>query len=247
MWSGLMISTVSSCRMSAAVTTPRLVPVDPDRLAAGREWFLTTRLLMFRTRSVTSSTTPGMVRDLVLHALDLDLGDRAALQAGQEDAPQAVADRDAEAAFERLDVELAVGVGQRLAVADDPAGQFQATPTDAHGDGLQSEQSSVGQRSSTVVEPGLRTRRLADGWPRVSESRTSMISCSANLDDQLRRDRQRDVLRPGRRVTRPSGGSVPVTARGSRGPAACPSAAGQLAASLLRVLAVLDLRSCRRA
>ncbi len=51
-------------------------------------------------------------------------------------AAQAVADGVSEAAFERLDVELAEGVGERgLAVADDPAGQFQATPTDAHRDG----------------------------------------------------------------------------------------------------------------
>ena len=75
--------------------------------------FLTTRLLMFRMMSVTSSTTPGMVRDLVLHALDLDAGDGAAFQAGQQDAAQAVADGHAEAALERLGDELAVGVGQR--------------------------------------------------------------------------------------------------------------------------------------
>jgi hypothetical protein len=68
----------------------------------------------------------------VLDALDLDLGDGAALQARQEDAPEAVTDRVAEAAFERLDMELAVGVGQFLTVADDPARQFETTPTDAH-------------------------------------------------------------------------------------------------------------------
>ena len=71
-------------------------------------------------------------RELVLDALDLDLGDRAALQAGEQDPPQAVADGVAEAAFEGLDVELAEGVGQGLAVADDPAGQFEATPTNTH-------------------------------------------------------------------------------------------------------------------
>ena len=36
--------------------------------------------------------------DLVLHALDLDARDRAALQARQQDAPQAFAHRHAEAA-----------------------------------------------------------------------------------------------------------------------------------------------------
>ena len=68
----------------------------------------------------------------MLDAQDLDLGDGAALQAREQDPPQAVADGMAEAALERLDVELAEGVGQRLAVADDPAGQFEATPTNTH-------------------------------------------------------------------------------------------------------------------
>ena len=52
--------------------------------------------------------------DFVLHALDLDAGDGAAFEAGEQDAAQAVADGHAEAALERLGVELAVGVGQRL-------------------------------------------------------------------------------------------------------------------------------------
>src|SRR5262249_27247068 len=41
--------------------------------------------------------------DLVLYALDFDTGDRAAFEAGQQHAAQAVADRDAETALERLD------------------------------------------------------------------------------------------------------------------------------------------------
>ena len=44
-------------------------------------------------------------------ALDLDVRDRGALEARQQDAAQAVADRRAEAALERLGEELAVGVG----------------------------------------------------------------------------------------------------------------------------------------
>ena len=59
--------------------------------------------------SVTSSTTPGHRGELVLGAVDLDLRDRAAFQAGEQDAAQAVADRHAEAALERLGDELAVG------------------------------------------------------------------------------------------------------------------------------------------
>ena len=69
---------------------------------------------------------------LVLDAQDLDLGDRAPLEAGEENPPQAVADGVAEPAFERFDVKLAERVGQRLAVADDPAGQFEASPTNTH-------------------------------------------------------------------------------------------------------------------
>ena len=69
----------------------------------------------------------------MLHALDLDAGDGAAFQAGQQDAAQAVADGDAEAALERLGEELAVGVGQGRAVGGDAVGQFQATPSDTHG------------------------------------------------------------------------------------------------------------------
>ena len=68
----------------------------------------------------------------MLDPLDLDLGDSAALQARQEDAPEAIADGVAEPAFEGLDVELAVDIGQLFAGADDPAGKFEATPTDAH-------------------------------------------------------------------------------------------------------------------
>src|SRR5262249_8618959 len=71
-------------------------------------------------------------RELVLDAQDLDPGDRAPLQAGEEDPPEAIAHGVAEAALEGLDVELAEGIGQRLAVADDPAGQFEATPTNTH-------------------------------------------------------------------------------------------------------------------
>ena len=49
---------------------------------------------------------------LVLDPQDLDLGDGAALQAGEQDPPQAVADGVAEAALEGFDVKLAERVGQ---------------------------------------------------------------------------------------------------------------------------------------
>ena len=47
----------------------------------------------------------------MLRAVQLDLRDGAAFQAGKEDAAQAVADGHAEAALERFDDELAVGAG----------------------------------------------------------------------------------------------------------------------------------------
>ena len=71
-------------------------------------------------------------REFVLGVVDLDLRDRAAFQAGKQDAAQAVADRRAEAALERLGDELAVGRGQRGRVANHGAGQFQSTPSDMH-------------------------------------------------------------------------------------------------------------------
>src|SRR5262249_9461909 len=71
-------------------------------------------------------------RDLVLHALDLDLRNRAAFEAREQDAPQAVADGHAEAALERLDVELTVGVGERAAVGVDLARQLQPAPANSH-------------------------------------------------------------------------------------------------------------------
>ena len=49
--------------------------------------------------------------EFVLRAVDLDLRDGAAFEAGEQDAAQAVADRRAEAALERLGDELAVGRG----------------------------------------------------------------------------------------------------------------------------------------
>ena len=70
--------------------------------------------------------------DLVLDGLDLHSGDRAALQAGEQNTPQTVANRHAKAALERLRRELAVGVGQRRAIAHHAVGQFQPTPSDTH-------------------------------------------------------------------------------------------------------------------
>src|SRR5271157_1140456 len=114
----------------------------------------------------------------MLNALDLDLGDRAAFQAGEQDPPQAVADGMAEAALEGLDVELAERIGQGLAAADDPAGQFEATPTDTH----------------QCVSPKLRS---IDANQRLNNS---TINCGVTGSEISWVD--------GIRATRPSGGSV---------------------------------------
>ena len=165
--------------MSAAVTTPR--SWRSMRMVRGcSEWFLTTRLLTLRMRSVTSSTMPGIDDELVLDALDLDLGDRAAFQAGEQDPPQAVADGVAETALERFDGELAVRVGQCFAVTDNPAGQFEAAPTDTHDSFPQTKE-------SCLTGPPQRLR-------------SSMINCGVTGREISWVD--------GIRVTRPSGGSV---------------------------------------
>src|SRR5262249_27255320 len=96
--------------------------------------------------------------DLVLDALDLDAGGGAALQTGQQDAAQAVADGDAEAALEGFDGELAVGVRKGIAVTGNAVGQFQATPLDAHG-----SMTSPKRRRRWVEGAG----RGPTGWPRA--------------------------------------------------------------------------------
>jgi hypothetical protein len=82
------------------------------------------------------------VRHILEHALDrgefvlgivnFDLRDRAALEARKQNAPQAVPYGGAEAAFERLGNELAVGPRERRGVADHLTGQLKSTPSDMH-------------------------------------------------------------------------------------------------------------------
>ena len=75
----------------------------------------------------------GQRGELVLGAVELDPGDRAPLQARQEDPAEAVADRHAEAALERLGNELAVRRGQRRPVADHLTGKLKSPPSNTHG------------------------------------------------------------------------------------------------------------------
>ncbi len=58
--------------------------------------------LMLRTMSVTSSRTPADRGELVQHAVDLHRLHRRALERGQKDAAERVAEGQAEAALERL-------------------------------------------------------------------------------------------------------------------------------------------------
>ena len=71
--------------------------------------------------------------DLVLHALDSQVGDGGAFEARQQHAPQTVANSHAETAFKRLGHELSVGIGECRALGGNPARQFQPTPFDPHG------------------------------------------------------------------------------------------------------------------
>src|SRR5437867_1661893 len=98
MCSGLMICTVSSVMMLAAVTTP--FSWRSMRMVLGCSLrFLTTRLLMLRMMSVTSSTTPG-----------IDVG--AGRQAG-DPAFRGLAGNDFEKIRDRLRVALLVELDER--------------------------------------------------------------------------------------------------------------------------------------
>ena len=70
----------------------------------------------------------GNRRELVQHAVDLHRGDRRALNRGQQHAAQRVADRRAETALERLRVEPAEPVGERLALELQPLGSLKTFP-----------------------------------------------------------------------------------------------------------------------
>ena len=74
----------------------------------------------------------GEAGEFVLRALEADVGDGRAFQDAEQDAPQAVADGGAEAAFERLGGKFAVGFGGDVLVANDARGQFQSSPTNSH-------------------------------------------------------------------------------------------------------------------
>ena len=152
----------------------------------------------------------GQRGELVLRALDLDLRDRTAFQAGKQNPPQAVADGRAEAALERFGDELAVGRrSSDLVIANHRAGKFQPTPSNMH-----MTRPPIKQAGSD--EPIDRNRScLAPRSPRGRLSRDRDTSPTrllrllrAQLDDQIRLHRNRNVFRrrqAQRRAPRESG------------------------------------------
>jgi hypothetical protein len=67
-------------------------------------------------------------RELVQHAVDLDRGDCRAFNRREQHAAQRVADGGAEAALERLRVEPAEPIGERLAFELEPLGSLKTFP-----------------------------------------------------------------------------------------------------------------------
>src|SRR5262249_37418939 len=145
-----------------------LVPIDADgaRLLAG--------VLHHQALDVEDDVgdildDAGNRGDLVLHALDLDTGDGTAFEAGQKDTAQAVADGHAEAALERLGVELAVGVREGLTLAGDAVGQFEATPFDTH------VKASFDWKETRIEETRIEDRGSKDKILSILDPRSSIL------------------------------------------------------------------------
>ena len=94
--------------MSAPVTAPAVLLLDAEHLGRVAVVLHDQRLDVEHDVGDVFEHA-GHRGELVLGVVDLDLRDRAAFEAGEQDAAQAVADRRAEAALERLGNELAVG------------------------------------------------------------------------------------------------------------------------------------------
>src|SRR3954447_16548496 len=242
MWSALMISTDSSWRMSAAVTTPRRS--RSIRIVRGSsEWFLTTSPLRFRTRSVISSTMPGIEENscwtpwilILVTALPSRLDRRTRLRLLPTVWPKPRSNGSTwnspyvSVSFSRLQM-TRLGSSRprqrmRITFSSNPS-----TSATARGDG-----SGAGRRggASQGFGPGsqLNSSRFIASQP---------SSTAQQLDDQLRGDRQRDVLRAGQAGDPPLRGlgADPVEPVGDgRHPLRHQVVGGELA----RVLAVLDL------
>ena len=125
--SGSRISTSPSAWMSRARTSPGLVDADDQRLGVV-DVQLERNLLQVEDDVGRVLDHAGNRRELVQHAVDLHGGDRRALDRGEQHAPQRVADGRAEAALERLRVEPAEPIGERLALELEPLGSLKTFP-----------------------------------------------------------------------------------------------------------------------
>ena len=145
--------------------------------------------------------------EFVLGVVDLDLRDGAAFQAGKQNAAQAVADRRAEAALERLGDELAVG---RASGSPRRKSLRWAAPSPRH---------RICMRSllengccATMLDVGDRCRRSSACEHRNMRSISIDLS-RAKLDDQLGLDRNRNVVGRGQAADDALPESATVAAR----------------------------------
>ena len=125
--SGSRISTSASASMSRAFTSPALSTRRYSVLVVV-DVHLERNLLQVEDDVGRVLDHARDRRELVQHAVDLDRRDRRALDRGQQHAPQRVADRRAEAALERLRVEPAEPVGERLALELQPLRPLKTFP-----------------------------------------------------------------------------------------------------------------------
>ena len=113
--------------MSRARTSPGLVDAERQRLGVV-DVQLQRNLLQVEDDVGRVLDDARNRRELVQHAVDLHRGDRRAFNRRQQHAPQRVADGRAEAALERLRVEAAEPIGQRLALELEPLGSLKTFP-----------------------------------------------------------------------------------------------------------------------
>ena len=125
--SGSRISTSASVSMSRALTSPRLVDPQVERLG-GVDVHLQRNLLQVQDDVGRVLDHAGDRRELVQHAVDLDRRDRRAFNRRQQHAPQGVADGRAEPALERLRVEPSEPIRERLALELQPLGPLKTFP-----------------------------------------------------------------------------------------------------------------------
>src|SRR5262245_28742459 len=133
----------------------------------------------------------GNRRELVQHAVDLHRGDRRAFDRRQQHAAQRVADGGAEAALERLRVEPAEAIGERLTFELEPLGPLKTFPEHRVSFRLRAR-----RRAS---RPAYDRRPPAAGLTRLRVGGASAL-LRVQLDDELLLNRQVDLLTGRHRV-----------------------------------------------